>query len=87
MVFDGGYKSTAAGAALCSVPVVELQQPAYPFPALDQTFAVCFRFDARKHEVATDCLMISFEMIMGHILIEHMAKRSFTEQNHSVETF
>ena len=40
MVFDGGYKSIAAGASLCSLSVVELKQPAYPFPALDRSFAV-----------------------------------------------
>ena len=84
---DGGSKVFATGASLCCLSVIELQQPPYPFSALDRSVSVSFRIDVRKHEVVTDSLMISFEMIMGNILIEHMAKCSLTEQNHSVETF
>ena len=41
----------------------------------------------RKNEVVPNALMIPFQVIMGGILLEYMAKRPLAEKNHSIQTF
>ena len=68
-------------------PMIELQQSTQPFSALDSSFAAFFRWWLRIDEVVFDALMITLQMVVGSVLFEYMVNRSFTEENHPVQTF
>ena len=67
--------------------MVELQQIAQPFSALDLSFAAYFRCRLRDNDVVTDALVMPFLMIVHRVFLEYVAKRPLTEKNHLVQTF
>ncbi len=54
--------------------MIELQHPTESFSALDSSFAAFLWGGLRKNEVVPNALMITFEVVMSDILLEHMVK-------------
>ncbi len=73
--------------SLRSPSVIELQQPTQPFTTFDWFSAIFFRVALRGNELVSDALMITLKVVVSDMLIEYVAKRSFAEENHSIQTF
>ncbi len=66
--------------------MIELQKSTQPFSALDSSFVAFFRCWLRNNEIVSDALMITFQMVVGHVLFEYVVNRPLAKENHLHQT-